>query len=55
MTGRTINETQAKAFAYAFIADIPAYIETHKAAYLAYLEKTGQTDEYYQKNAEAEK
>ena len=50
-----ISETQAKEFAYAFLSAIPSYIVNHKAEYLAYLEATGQTDEYYQNIREDKK
>ncbi len=53
MATKRINEAQAKEFAFAFLSVIPAYIENHKAEYLAYLKATGQTDEYYQ-NQQAE-
>ena len=55
MAAKKISEAQAKEFAYAFLSTIPAYIERHKAEYLAYLEETGQADEYYQNKTEAEK
>lgn len=53
MERNKISEAQAKEFAYAFLSVIPSYIENHKEEYLAYLEATGQTDEYYQEKAEA--
>lgn len=55
MTIGKISDEQAKQFAYAFISEIPRFIEKHKREYLAYLEATGQQDTAYQnKNAEAE-
>lgn len=55
MVNRTISDEQAKQFAYAFISEIPRFIEAHKQEYLAYLERTGQTDTAYQnKKSEAE-
>ena len=55
MTVGKISNEQAKLLAYAFISEIPRFIEEHKQQYVAYLEKTGQTDTAYQnKKSEAE-
>lgn len=47
MTKATINTSQARELALAFVSDISDYIHAHEAEYLAYLERTGQTDESY--------
>ena len=53
MTRVTINSQQAHNFALAIVSDISAYIEQHRAEYLAYLAATGQADERYQCKSEA--
>ena len=47
MTNARINTSQARELAVAFASDITAYIKQHEAEYLAYLERTGQTDSVY--------
>lgn len=43
----TISIVQARELAIAFASEISEYIRTHEAEYLAYLERTGQSDDNY--------
>lgn len=51
-----ISKSQAKSFAYAFIGEIPKFIEAHKVEYISWLAKNGLQDDTIKiSNSEADK
>lgn len=42
--GKAISKAQAQEFAFAFLSDIPNFIEAHKAEYISWLAENGLQD-----------